>query len=103
MSNRKKKGEPDVEHFQNASRQHLLPHDHLRLVDSYLPFFVHTFDLETFEGMMILDPNSNDLPKRSELPQVAGTPKGAAWFWGENDQVRLESLQYLETSTYWHR
>lgn len=41
---------------------------------------------------MILDPNSDDLPKRSELPQVPGTPIGAAWFWGENDEVWLEDL-----------
>jgi hypothetical protein len=34
------------------------------------------------------DPNSNSLPKRSELPAIEGAPKGAAWFWGKDDEVR---------------
>ncbi|KAH8664845.1 hypothetical protein BGZ61DRAFT_498997 [Ilyonectria robusta] len=42
---------------------------------------------------MIFDPNSNSLPKRSELPDVPGTPKGSAWFWGKNDELgRLNLL-----------
>ncbi|KAI0168553.1 putative cyclase-domain-containing protein [Pestalotiopsis sp. NC0098] len=42
---------------------------------------------------MNFDPNSNSLPKRSELPQIPGAPKGAAWFWGESDELgRLNML-----------
>jgi len=36
---------------------------------------------------MLLDPRSSSLPKRSELPDIPGTPKGAAWFWGKDDEV----------------
>jgi len=39
------------------------------------------------------DPNSNSLPKRSELPAIDGAPKGAAWFWGKDDELgRLNLL-----------
>lgn len=38
--------------------------------------------------MLTLDPKSNHLPKRSELPEIPGAPKGAAWFWGKDDNVR---------------
>lgn len=38
---------------------------------------------------MKFDPNSNSLPKRSELPDIPGAPKGAAWFWGQDDEVRM--------------
>jgi kynurenine formamidase len=32
-------------------------------------------------------------PKRAELPHISGTPKGAAWFWGGNDELgRLNLL-----------
>lgn len=37
---------------------------------------------------MKFDPNSNALPKRSELPAIPGAPDGAAWFWGSNDEVQ---------------
>lgn len=36
---------------------------------------------------MKFNSDSNNLPKRSELPPIAGAPEGAAWFWGENDEV----------------
>ena len=36
---------------------------------------------------MKLDPNSTKLPKRSELPAIPGAPEGAAWFWGDDDEV----------------
>ena len=40
---------------------------------------------------MRLDPNGDaaNFPKRAALPKVAGTPDGAAWFWGGNDEVNL--------------
>lgn len=37
--------------------------------------------------MLQLDPSSNKLPKRADLPDIPGAPKGAAWFWGEEDEV----------------
>jgi hypothetical protein len=37
--------------------------------------------------MTTFDPNSNSLPKRSELEDIPGAPKGAAWFWGKDDEV----------------
>ena len=39
-----------------------------------------------------LDPNADaaDLPKRSQLPKIDGAPVGAAWFWGEEDEVCLD-------------
>ncbi|OAL56023.1 hypothetical protein IQ07DRAFT_557958 [Pyrenochaeta sp. DS3sAY3a] len=36
---------------------------------------------------MLFDPNSEELPKRKDLPQVEGTPAGAAWFWGHDDEL----------------
>ncbi len=33
------------------------------------------------------DPDSNNFPTRKELPEIPGAPAGAAWFWGENDNV----------------
>ncbi|KAH8901416.1 hypothetical protein GQ53DRAFT_707753 [Thozetella sp. PMI_491] len=48
---------------------------------------------------MLLDPNSNSLPKRSEIPQVPGTPKGSAWFWGKDDELgRLNMLTPARTT-----
>ncbi|KIW05750.1 uncharacterized protein PV09_03606 [Verruconis gallopava] len=42
---------------------------------------------------MKFDPNSNSLPKRSELPDIPGAPKGVAWFWGDDDELgRLNLL-----------
>lgn len=44
---------------------------------------------------MRLDPNRerNSFPKRSQLPVVAGTPEGSAWFWGGSDELgRLNLL-----------
>lgn len=36
-----------------------------------------------------LDPNDpSSFPKRSELPEIPGAMPGAAWFWGEDDEVR---------------
>lgn len=37
--------------------------------------------------MLTLDPNSDKLPKRSELPQIPGAPAGAFRFWGKDDEV----------------
>jgi len=42
---------------------------------------------------MKFDPSSNSLPKRSELPAIPGAPEGAAWFWGDDDELgRLNLL-----------
>lgn len=36
---------------------------------------------------MKFDPDSDSLPKRSELPAIPNAPEGTAWFWGEHDEV----------------
>lgn len=42
---------------------------------------------------MQLDPTSNSLPKRADLQQVPGTPTGAVWLWGKDDELgRLNLL-----------
>lgn len=42
---------------------------------------------------MLFDAKSNSLTKRSELPDIPGAPKGAAWFWGKDDELgRLNLL-----------
>lgn len=44
---------------------------------------------------MRLDPNHarESFPKRAQLPVVAGTPEGSAWFWGGSDELgRLNLL-----------
>lgn len=44
---------------------------------------------------MRLNPNGDrdSFPKRAQLPVVAGTPEGSAWFWGGNDELgRLNLL-----------
>ncbi|KAH6629651.1 hypothetical protein C7974DRAFT_190611 [Boeremia exigua] len=44
---------------------------------------------------MRLDPNSDcsSFPKRAQLPVIAGTPEGSAWFWGDSDELgRLNLL-----------
>jgi hypothetical protein len=44
---------------------------------------------------MRLNPNADPsiLPKRADLPVVAGTPDGSAWFWGGSDELgRLNLL-----------
>jgi hypothetical protein len=33
------------------------------------------------------DPDSDAFPTRKELPRIDGAPKGAAWVWGEDDNV----------------
>lgn len=39
------------------------------------------------------DPASTNFPSRSQLPPIAGAPKDAAWFWGDDDQLgRLNLL-----------
>lgn len=38
------------------------------------------------------DPNSNDFPSRKDLPQIAGAPDGASWFWGKNDNLGRVNL-----------
>jgi len=43
--------------------------------------------------MTIFDPDSDNLPKLSELPPIPGAPKYAAWFWGKDDELgRLNLL-----------
>lgn len=42
---------------------------------------------------LVLDPESEDLPKRKDLPEIAGAPDGAAWVWGERDEV--DNLQAI--------
>ncbi|RFU33147.1 hypothetical protein B7463_g3187, partial [Scytalidium lignicola] len=39
------------------------------------------------------DPNAKTFPTRKELPQVPGTPDGAAWFWGHDDFKGRLNLQ----------
>lgn len=44
---------------------------------------------------MHLNPNHDrdSFPKRAQLPRVAGTPEGSAWFWGDSDELgRLNLL-----------
>ncbi|PVH94031.1 hypothetical protein DM02DRAFT_618901 [Periconia macrospinosa] len=33
------------------------------------------------------DPNCNKFPSRKELPSIPGAPEGAAWVWGEDDNI----------------
>jgi hypothetical protein len=33
------------------------------------------------------DPASSTFPSLRDLPRVAGQPEGAAWVWGQNDEV----------------
>ena len=37
----------------------------------------------------IFDPDTNTLPLRKDLPSIDGAPAGAAWFWGQQDEVRV--------------
>lgn len=41
---------------------------------------------------MQFDPNSNSFPLRKDLPAIPGAPKGAAWFWGADDQLGRVNL-----------
>ena len=34
------------------------------------------------------DPNSTKFPTRKQLPIIPGAPEGAAWVWGDDDNVR---------------
>ncbi|KAH0127949.1 hypothetical protein KCU66_g5229, partial [Aureobasidium melanogenum] len=36
---------------------------------------------------MPFDPDSTIFPTRKELPTIPGAPEGAAWVWGENDNI----------------
>jgi hypothetical protein len=38
--------------------------------------------------MAAFDPDSDELPKLSDLKSIHGAPQHAAWFWGEDDEVR---------------
>ena len=38
------------------------------------------------------DPNSTEFPTRKELAGIPGAPPGAAWFWGEHDNVHALDL-----------
>ncbi|OCK83032.1 hypothetical protein K432DRAFT_347843 [Lepidopterella palustris CBS 459.81] len=43
--------------------------------------------------MTLFDPDSDNLPKLSELEPIPGAPKHAAWFWGKDDELgRLNLL-----------
>jgi len=43
--------------------------------------------------MTVFDPESDKLPKLSELEPIPGAPKYAAWFWGKDDELgRLNLL-----------
>ena len=33
------------------------------------------------------DPDWTHFPTRKQLPRLPGAPEGAAWVWGENDNV----------------
>jgi hypothetical protein len=33
------------------------------------------------------NPNNTQFPSIKDLPKLAGAPEGAAWVWGENDEV----------------
>lgn len=48
---------------------------------------------------MRLNPNNDAsaFPKRRELPHVAGTPEGAAWFWGGSDEVSYALTGWFHT------
>ncbi|OAL33538.1 hypothetical protein AYO20_07224 [Fonsecaea nubica] len=49
--------------------------------------------------MLTLDPNSDNLPKRSELPSIPDAPAGALWFWGKDDELgRLNMLTPRRTA-----
>ncbi|KAI1609818.1 hypothetical protein EDD37DRAFT_378960 [Exophiala viscosa] len=49
---------------------------------------------------MKLDSSSQSLPKRSELPKIDGAPDGAAWFWGQDDELgRLNMLTTGRTAS----
>jgi hypothetical protein len=50
--------------------------------------------------MLALDPNADDLPKRSELPDIPGAPPGAAWFWGQDDNVGDRSVKITMEDGY---
>ena len=42
---------------------------------------------------MQFDPESNSLPKRSELKPIPGAPKDSEWFvWGKDDEVRPKNI-----------
>ncbi|RFU34127.1 hypothetical protein B7463_g2219, partial [Scytalidium lignicola] len=41
----------------------------------------------------VWDPNSTTFPTRKELPKIPNAPEGAAWFWGNDDNIgRLNLL-----------
>jgi hypothetical protein len=44
------------------------------------------------QAMIAFDPDSDNLPARTELPKVPGAPEGALWFWGEHDEVCADTL-----------
>ena len=45
---------------------------------------------------MKLDPDADNLPKRSEIKAAPGQPEDAAWVWGENDEV---NVLFISTET----
>ncbi|KAF2399759.1 hypothetical protein EJ06DRAFT_33873 [Trichodelitschia bisporula] len=53
---------------------------------------------------MKFNPNGllSDFPKRAELPSIPGTPPGAAWFWGKDDErgrLNLLTPERLQQTT----
>jgi hypothetical protein len=38
---------------------------------------------------MLFSADSEGLPKRKDLPKIQNAPDGAAWFWGQNDEVNF--------------
>ena len=48
--------------------------------------------------MTVFDPDSDNLPKLSELEPIPDAPKYAAWFWGKDDQVKQAGLCLCTTS-----
>lgn len=44
------------------------------------------------------NPNCTTFPSLKDLPQLPGAPEGAAWVWGEDDQVQ-PSNGYCTTSS----
>ena len=40
------------------------------------------------------DPNCTKFPSRKDVPKRADAPEGAAWVWGEDDQVHPPKSSY---------
>lgn len=63
---------------------------HLSEYNSCSPQWYIVDDIVNYQdttAIMKWDPDSDELPKRKNLPSIEGAPAGAAWFWGKEDQV----------------